>query len=81
MPPTSRRNFRELYGELRSYQGRLGTGNEQPGDLEQVLGLAHELNNQIAIEYGKAVCQSPAGRWPELREVRKRLVSTRPATT
>ncbi|PTX98488.1 hypothetical protein [Opitutus sp. ER46] len=43
-----------LRTELRACQQRLGTAAERTTDFEQVLSLAHQINNRVAGEYLRA---------------------------
>lgn len=38
-----------LERQIRTLASRLGTSEEQPGDLDQVQKLAHELRNRLTI--------------------------------
>jgi hypothetical protein len=44
-------DLRGLHHELQLCQRRLGTPAELPGDFERVLQLAHEINNQITVDF------------------------------
>jgi hypothetical protein len=39
-----------LHTQLRACENRLGTRDERPTDFEEVLKLAHEINNQLTAE-------------------------------
>ena len=56
---------RVLHDELKECQRRLGTLAEQAGDFDRVLYLAHELNNQMTVEFlAEDERASPAPRSP-----------------
>lgn len=59
-PAMTMASLPDLYREIRSYQGRLGTNAELPGDFERVLRLAHDINNQISVHYMRATMENPA---------------------
>jgi hypothetical protein len=44
------RTVSELYRDLRACQRRLGTAHEATDDFQQVLMLAHEINNRLLVE-------------------------------
>ncbi len=49
----------DLHQELQRCQCRLGTSAEEPRDFEQVLHLAHQINNVITAEYLRQVTENP----------------------
>jgi hypothetical protein len=51
LAPMTNADLRGLHHELQLCQRRLGTPAELPGDFERVLQLAHEINNQITVDF------------------------------
>jgi hypothetical protein len=49
--PMTNADLRVLHHELQMCQRRLGTPAELPTDFERVLQLAHEINNQITVDF------------------------------